>query len=78
MDIARGRPALKSTKHLTRERRPDILNPAKKTNQVATVDQAGTDHCWNAIVGNGGEERARGWCKDGWGRSWQVTPGRSK
>jgi predicted 3-demethylubiquinone-9 3-methyltransferase (glyoxalase superfamily) len=28
--------------------------------QVATVDQAETDRCWNAIVGNGGEESACG------------------
>jgi 2-polyprenyl-6-hydroxyphenyl methylase/3-demethylubiquinone-9 3-methyltransferase len=29
---------------------------------------------WNAIVGNGGEESACGWCKDKWGVSWQITP----
>ena len=29
---------------------------------------------WNAIVGNGGEESACGWCKDRWGLSWQITP----
>jgi predicted 3-demethylubiquinone-9 3-methyltransferase (glyoxalase superfamily) len=27
-----------------------------------------------AIVGNGGEESACGWCKDKWGLSWQITP----
>ncbi len=42
--------------------------------QVATVDQAETDRYWNAIVGNGGEESACGWCKDRWGLSWQITP----
>ena len=42
--------------------------------QVATVDQAETDKYWNAIVGNGGEESACGWCKDKWGLSWQITP----
>ncbi len=42
--------------------------------QVATVDQAETDRYWNAIVGNGGEESACGWCKDRWGVSWQITP----
>jgi 2-polyprenyl-6-hydroxyphenyl methylase/3-demethylubiquinone-9 3-methyltransferase len=42
--------------------------------QVATVDQAETDRYWNAIVGNGGEESACGWCKDKWGVSWQITP----
>ncbi|HWC45723.1 MAG TPA: VOC family protein, partial [Casimicrobiaceae bacterium] len=30
--------------------------------QVATADQAETDRYWNAIVGNGGEESACGWC----------------
>lgn len=42
--------------------------------QVATDDQAETDRLWNAIVGNGGEESACGWCKDRWGLSWQITP----
>jgi predicted 3-demethylubiquinone-9 3-methyltransferase (glyoxalase superfamily) len=42
--------------------------------QVATTDQAETDRYWNAIVGNGGEESACGWCKDKWGLSWQITP----
>ena len=42
--------------------------------QVATADQAETDRYWNAIVGNGGEESACGWCKDKWGVSWQITP----
>ena len=42
--------------------------------QVATVDQAETDRYWNAIVDNGGEESACGWCKDKWGVSWQITP----
>jgi 2-polyprenyl-6-hydroxyphenyl methylase/3-demethylubiquinone-9 3-methyltransferase len=42
--------------------------------QVATDDQAETDRLWNAIVGNGGQESACGWCKDRWGLSWQITP----
>ncbi len=42
--------------------------------QVTTTDQAETDRYWNAIVGNGGEESACGWCKDRWGVSWQITP----
>jgi predicted 3-demethylubiquinone-9 3-methyltransferase (glyoxalase superfamily) len=42
--------------------------------QVATDDQAETDRLWNAIVGNGGQESACGWCKDQWGVSWQITP----
>lgn len=42
--------------------------------QVATADQAETDRYWNAIVGNGGEENACGWCKDKWGLFWQITP----
>ena len=39
--------------------------------QVATADQAETDRYWNAIIGNGGQESACGWCKDG------DCPGRS-
>ncbi|SMG13467.1 VOC family protein [Paracoccus sp. J56] len=42
--------------------------------QIATEDQAETDRYWDAIVGNGGQESARGWCKDKWGISWQITP----
>lgn len=42
--------------------------------QVATDDQAETDRLWNAIVDNGGEESACGWCRDKWGISWQITP----
>lgn len=42
--------------------------------QVATMDQEETDRYWNAIVGNGGEESACGWCRDKWGLSWQITP----
>ena len=42
--------------------------------QVATADQAETDRYWKAIVDNGGQESACGWCKDKWGLSWQITP----
>ena len=42
--------------------------------QIATDDQVETDRYWNAIVGNGGQESACGWCKDKWGVSWQITP----
>jgi len=43
--------------------------PAFKPNnafsfQVATEDQAETDRYWNAIIQNGGEASACGWCKD--------------
>jgi predicted 3-demethylubiquinone-9 3-methyltransferase (glyoxalase superfamily) len=53
--------------------------PAFKHNQafsfvIATDDQAETDLYWNAIIGNGGQESACGWCKDRWGISWQITP----
>ena len=41
---------------------------------VVTEDQEETDRYWNAIVGNGGQESACGWCKDRWGVSWQITP----
>jgi predicted 3-demethylubiquinone-9 3-methyltransferase (glyoxalase superfamily) len=42
--------------------------------QIATDDQAETDRYWNAIVNNGGQESACGWCKDRWGLNWQITP----
>jgi predicted 3-demethylubiquinone-9 3-methyltransferase (glyoxalase superfamily) len=42
--------------------------------QVATDDQEETDRLWHAIVSNGGQESACGWCRDRWGLSWQITP----
>lgn len=42
--------------------------------QVATSDQEETDRYWHAIVSNGGEENACGWCRDKWGLYWQITP----
>jgi predicted 3-demethylubiquinone-9 3-methyltransferase (glyoxalase superfamily) len=33
--------------------------------QIATDDQDDTDRYWNAIVGNGGQESACGWCQMG-------------
>ncbi len=42
--------------------------------QIATDDQEETDRLWNAIIGNGGQPSACGWCKDKWGLSWQITP----
>lgn len=42
--------------------------------QVATTDQEETDRYWRAIVDNGGQESACGWCKDRWGLNWQITP----
>ena len=41
---------------------------------VITENQEDTDRYWNAIVDNGGQESACGWCKDKWGFSWQITP----
>jgi len=42
--------------------------------QIATDTQEETDRYWDAIVGNGGQASACGWCKDKWGISWQITP----
>ncbi len=42
--------------------------------QIATDTQEETARYWNAIVSNGGQEGACGWCKDRWGISWQITP----
>ena len=53
---------------------PDFQHSEACSFQVATVDQTETDRYWNAIVDNGGEESACGWCKDKWGLSWQITP----
>ena len=42
--------------------------------QIATDDQAETDHYWNAIIDNGGQASECGWCRDKWGINWQITP----
>ena len=42
--------------------------------QVFTDTQEETDRYWNAIVKNGGQEIACGWCKDKFGLSWQIVP----
>ncbi|HEY7293174.1 MAG TPA: VOC family protein [Vicinamibacterales bacterium] len=42
--------------------------------QVFTDTQEETDHYWNAIVGNGGQENVCGWCRDKFGLSWQIVP----
>jgi predicted 3-demethylubiquinone-9 3-methyltransferase (glyoxalase superfamily) len=42
--------------------------------QISTESQEETDRYWHAIVENGGEESACGWCKDRWGISWQIIP----
>jgi predicted 3-demethylubiquinone-9 3-methyltransferase (glyoxalase superfamily) len=41
---------------------------------VVTESQEETDRYWDAIIGEGGQESACGWCKDRWGYSWQITP----
>ena len=53
---------------------PEFKHTEAFSFQVATDDQAETDRLWNAIVKNGGQESACGWCKDKWGLSWQITP----
>ena len=53
---------------------PEFKHSEAFSFQIATEDQAETDRLWNAIVGNGGQESACGWCKDRWGLSWQITP----
>ncbi|HET8749962.1 MAG TPA: VOC family protein [Sphingomicrobium sp.] len=53
----------------------DLFKPNESVSfMVVTEDQEETDRYWNAIVGNGGQESACGWCKDKWGFSWQITP----
>ena len=53
----------------------DMFKPNESVSfMVVTEDQAETDRYWDAIVGNGGQESACGWCKDKWGYSWQITP----
>lgn len=43
---------------------------------VECDDQAELDRYWNALIADGGQEIACGWCRDRWGVSWQITPRR--
>jgi predicted 3-demethylubiquinone-9 3-methyltransferase (glyoxalase superfamily) len=53
----------------------DMFKPNESVSfMVVTEDQEETNRYWDAIVGNGGQESACGWCKDKWGFSWQITP----
>ena len=53
---------------------PDIKHSLAFSFQIATDTQEETDRYWNAIITNGGEASACGWCQDRWGLSWQITP----
>ena len=53
---------------------PQVRHSEAFSFQILTDDQAETDRYWNAIVGNGGQERECGWCQDKWGIRWQITP----
>lgn len=43
---------------------------------VMTDNQTQTDHLWNSLIADGGEESRCGWLKDKFGVSWQITPKR--
>lgn len=53
---------------------PEFKHSEAFSFQICTENQEETDRYWNAIVKNGGQESACGWCKDRWGISWQITP----
>ena len=44
--------------------------------QVLCADQEESDHYWNRLTADGGEESMCGWLKDKFGVSWQITPTR--
>lgn len=43
---------------------------------VMTENQEETDHLWNSLTSNGGNESMCGWLKDQFGFSWQIVPKR--
>jgi predicted 3-demethylubiquinone-9 3-methyltransferase (glyoxalase superfamily) len=53
---------------------PNIKPNEAVSFMVVTDSQEETDRYWNAIISNGGVERACGWCEDRWGFRWQITP----
>lgn len=57
------------------------LNWGQKANYSETISfaiepetQQETDHYWNTLIADGGEEGPCGWLKDKYGVSWQVAP----
>ena len=44
-----------------------------RTRELLAFDEM-NDAVKQAIINNGGEVSACGWCKDKWGLSWQITP----
>jgi hypothetical protein len=64
---------------VTGQRLADQLEVQLRSHRRAQAPQALSGRgvlreLWNAIVGNGGQESACGWCKDKWGVNWQITP----
>ena len=53
---------------------PQFAPTEAVSTMIVTENQEETDRYWNALVGHGGSESACGWCKDGWGHFWQITP----
>ncbi|NLR66850.1 VOC family protein [Chitinophaga varians] len=41
---------------------------------ISTETQEETDHYWNSLIADGGQEGQCGWLKDKFGLSWQVVP----
>ncbi len=41
---------------------------------IEPANQDETDHYWNALIADGGNEGPCGWLKDKYGVSWQVAP----
>src|SRR5262245_43989205 len=57
------------------QRRPDVqAQRGLLVSRSPPTIRRKPDRYWNAIVGNGGQESACGWCKDEWGVAWQITP----
>ena len=77
-NLISGRPDLPDT--LVRlkafaEAGADVLYaPGLVTSDQRSAVVKAPDRYWSAIVGNGAQESACGWCKDKWGVSWQITP----
>ena len=42
--------------------------------QIVCADQEESDHYWNRLTADGGEESQCGWLKDRFGLSWQIVP----
>lgn len=65
---------LAGTAYMSMNGNPDPQSSHVTSISVLTKDQSETDHLWDALIADGGEEGPCGWLKDKFGVHWQIAP----